>query len=144
MVKECRFMDPSHVFIHLAHLRSKMFACIKVCHMLTPDTTIPQTMILDTPAETPRQRLSSPERRQRAADSRRRYRERNRAKVRATNNAYKKRPEVIARLRKQYHAKRQELAAQGLLVLRGVGRPRKQDYERTVLPQPRVRTPSGP
>ena len=137
-------MDPSHVFIHLAHIRSKMFACIKVCHMLTPDTTIPQTMILDTTAETPGRRLSSPERRQRAADSRRRYRERNRKKVRDTNTAYKKCPEVIARLRQRYHAKRQELAAQGLLVLRGVGRPRKQDYGRTVLPHPCVQIPSDP
>ena len=112
--------------------------------MQTVDTTIPQTMILDTLAENPRRRFSSEERRERAADSRRRYRERNRQKVRDTITAYKQHPEVIARLRQRYHAKRQELAAQGLLVLRGVGRPKKQDYEQTVLPQPCVQTSSDP
>ena len=112
--------------------------------MQTLDTTIPQSMLLDALAENPRRRFSSEERRERAADSRRRYRERNRQKVRDTNTAYKKRPEVIARLRQRYHAKRQELAAQGLLVLRGVGRPKTQDYEQTVLPQPRAQTSSDP
>ena len=101
-------------------------------------------MLLDALAENPRRRFSSEERRERAADSRRRYRERNRQKVRDTNTAYKKRPEVIARLRQRYHAKRQELAAQGLLVLRGVGRPKKHDYEQTVLPQPHIHTSSDP
>ena len=112
--------------------------------MQTLDTTIPQTMLLDALAENPRRRFSSEERRERAADSRRRYRERNRLKVRDTKTAYKKRPEMIARLRQRYHAKRPELAAQGLLVLRGVGRPRTQDDERTVLPRRPVQVPPDP
>ena len=64
-------------------------------------------------------------REERARESKRLYRDRNREAVRARNSVYKRRPEFRERARELYRLNREAMAAKGLITLRRPGRPRK-------------------
>ena len=69
--------------------------------------------------------LLTEERLERVRTSKRLYRERNREAVRARNSVYKRCPASRERARELYRQKRDAMAAEGLITLRGPGRPRK-------------------
>ena len=69
--------------------------------------------------------LPPEERAARVRASKRLYVERNLEAIRARNSAFKRRPESRLRTRELYRRKREAMAAEGLITLRGPGRPRK-------------------
>ena len=69
--------------------------------------------------------LPPEERAARVRASKRLYVERKLEAIRARNSAFKQRPESRLRTRELYRRKREAMAAEGLITLRGPGRPRK-------------------